>query len=78
MVFFLTPVIYPITLVPPNKQYLFNFNPVAPLMIAWRKLFLEGHLDRHYFAVSVIYATIFLLLGYGTYRRLSWKFAEAL
>jgi lipopolysaccharide transport system permease protein len=78
MTFFLTPIIYPLTIVEGDKQFLFNFNPVAPLMISWRKLFLEGYLDKHYVALSFIYATIFLLLGYGTYRRLSWKFAEAL
>lgn len=76
--FYLTPVLYPVETIPPKLQHFIFFNPAAPLIAAWRDLFMEGRLDWLYLAVSAGYAALFYLLGTSIYKRLSWKFAEVI
>jgi lipopolysaccharide transport system permease protein len=78
MLFYFTPVIYPEKMVPVKYKPLINLNPLAPLMISWRELFLNGTLSPLYLAVSFGYAILAFILGFLIYRKLSWKFAEVL
>lgn len=41
--FFLTPVLYPVDLIPPEARPFFNLNPATPLMEAYRAIFFYGH-----------------------------------
>ncbi|MBE9177869.1 ABC transporter permease [Oculatella sp. LEGE 06141] len=75
-VFYFTPIIYPIELIPERFQAFIPLNPVAPLIISWRELFLFGTFNLAYTAISFAYALAFLALGYFVYRKLSWRFAE--
>ncbi|HEY9647306.1 MAG TPA: ABC transporter permease [Chroococcidiopsis sp.] len=77
-VFYFTPIIYPLDLVPHRYKFLLAANPVAPLIICWRELILKGKLDWAYLGISALYAVLFFALGYYVYRKLSPKFAEAL
>ncbi len=76
--FYMTPIIYPETMLPEKYQPLLLLNPFAPLMISWRRLFLEGVLDFNYIGLSIVYGTVFLFFGNRIYKKLSWKFAELL
>lgn len=78
LLFYFTPIIYPETMIPEKYKTLINLNPLAPLMISWRNLFLNGTLELPYLATSLLYALLALALGYIIYRKLSWKFAEVL
>ena len=78
MLFYFTPVIYPEKMIPVKYKPLINLNPLAPLMISWRELFLNGTLSPLYLAVSFGYAILAFILGFLIYRKLSWKFAEVL
>jgi lipopolysaccharide transport system permease protein len=78
LLFYLTPIIYPETMVPERYKQLINLNPMAPLMISWRGLFLRGGLDPPYLLSSFIYSILIFMCGYIIYRRLSWRFAEVL
>jgi len=77
-IFYFTPIIYPETMIPEKYKHLINFNPIAPLMISWRNLFLKGTLNSEAVIISLIYSTIAFILGYQIYKKLSWKFAEVL
>lgn len=77
-VFYFTPIIYPVKLIPQGYRYLINLNPLAPLMISWRNLFLDGTFEPIYLSVSSIFAIVSFIIGYSVYRKLSWKFAEVL
>jgi lipopolysaccharide transport system permease protein len=77
-VFYLTPILYPLELIPPRVRHLAIFNPASPLIISWRELFLYGKLDWFYLAISAGYAALFFAIGTLIYRRLSWKFAEVI
>lgn len=76
--FYFTPVLYPETMVPEKYKFFMNINPLAPLMISWRNLFLKGTLQPMYLMVSFAYAIGIFVLGYTIYRKLSWRFAEVL
>lgn len=76
--FYLTPILYPVDIIPERVRHLIVFNPFAPLVIAWREMFLFGKLDWLYILISFGYGALFLTIGTLVYRRLSWKFAEVL
>ena len=76
LLFYLTPVVYSEAMIPEKYRGLIYLNPLAPLMISWRTLLLNGELNPRLLAVSMAYGLIFLALGTAVYRRLSWKFGE--
>jgi len=78
LLFYFTPVIYPETMIPEKYKSFLNFNPLAPLMVNWRNLFLNGTLDLTQLTISLIYAIFAFAFGYIVYKKLSWKFAEVL
>ncbi|MGQ9571484.1 MAG: ABC transporter permease [Thermodesulfovibrionales bacterium] len=78
LLFYFTPVLYPETMIPERLRYLMYLNPVAPLMLSWKNLFLKGTLEPIYIMLSFAYSLIFFMLGYVLYKKLSWKFAEVL
>jgi lipopolysaccharide transport system permease protein len=78
LVFYCTPVIYPESMVPDQYRWLLAVNPVAPLMISWRTLLMDGALDPMYVVLSAGYAVVFLTIGHAVYTRLCWRFAEVL
>src|SRR4030043_863146 len=78
LLFYFTPIIYPETMIPEKYKTLINLNPLAPLMISWRNLFLNVQFEASSLMVSLAYSTFAFMLGYLVYRKLSWKFAEVL
>ncbi|MDI6889827.1 MAG: ABC transporter permease [Thermodesulfovibrionales bacterium] len=78
LMFYFTPIIYPESMIPERYKYLVNINPLTPLMVSWRNLFLNGILDPLSLIISLTYSIFAFMIGYLIYRRLSWKFAEVL
>ena len=78
MLFYLTPILYPISKIPEEYAGYMLLNPFMPIISCWRSLFMEGYLDAEYVFLALLYATVLLVLGIVIYRRLSWKFAEAM
>ncbi|WNZ24403.1 ABC transporter permease [Leptolyngbya sp. NK1-12] len=76
--FYLTPVLYPLDLIPEHVRHYMFLNPAAPLIAGWRELLLDGRVEWLFLAVSAGYAALFFAIGMVIYRRLSWKFAEVL
>ena len=76
--FFLTPIVYSDSMVPSRYQALIHLNPVSPLILSWRQLFLEGRLNWTLIGGGYFHALLFLGLGSLVYRKLSWKFAEVI
>ncbi|MDR7586571.1 MAG: ABC transporter permease [Armatimonadota bacterium] len=74
--FFLTPVVYPEWMVPAQYRALIHANPAALLVLAWRKLLLDGEID--WSVVGGCYGAGCAVLGLGgwIYKRLSVRFAE--
>ena len=78
ILFYATPVFYPETMIPLKFQSFFKLNPLAPLIISWRNLLLEGTLRIENIFLSLCYGIVFFTLGFFVYRKLSWRFAEVL
>ena len=78
LLFYFTPIIYPETMIPEKYKNLLNLNPIAPLMISWRNLFLSGTLNPASLMVCLAYSMLAFMIGYLVYRKLSRKFAEVL
>lgn len=74
--FFLTPIVYSDSMIPSRYQALALLNPVAPLILSWRRLFLSGTLTWSVIGIGYAYALLAMGLGTFIYRKLSWKFAE--
>jgi lipopolysaccharide transport system permease protein len=78
LIFYFTPIIYPESMLPDQYKIYINVNPFAPLIICWRELFLKGTLNLLSLAAAFAYSTLFFLIGYSIYRKLSYRFAEVL
>lgn len=77
-VFYATPILYPLKHVPEKyKIYLF-LNPFTPLILSWREVFLDNHMNLIYCCYTFIYSILIFIISVIVYRKLSWKFAEVL
>ena len=74
--FYVTPVLFPADMIPDKFRWVIYANPLAPLIIAWRQVLLEGTLPLDLAGIALIWGVAFLLLGYRVYRTLHWRFAE--
>ena len=78
LLFYFTPVLYSEAMIPAQYQSWIICNPLAPLMINWRGLFLQGSLNFGYLLASLLYGVLTALIGHVVYKKLSWRFAEVL
>lgn len=76
--FYCTPVIYPQTMVPQKYWYVLYLNPITPLIVSWRTLFLDGGLVWDFTLVSLLISIVVFLIGFWVYKKLAWRFAEIL
>lgn len=74
--FYFTPIIYSEQMIPKNYQNFIILNPLCPLIISWRNLFLNGSIESRLIFMSLVYSLIFFIIGHIVYKKLSWKFAE--
>ena len=75
LLFYITPVLYPVSMVPKNLEWLLVANPFAPLMISWRALMMDNDLSL-YILVAIGHACLSLLIAIPVFRRTEWKLAE--
>ncbi|MFN3234213.1 MAG: ABC transporter permease [Gammaproteobacteria bacterium] len=78
LAFYATPIIYNEQMVPEKFKPLLYLNPFAPLIMTWRELLLSGKVEPSLFAISTAYSVAIFFIGYWTFKKLSWKFAEVL
>jgi lipopolysaccharide transport system permease protein len=78
MMMYLSPVLFPVEKVPAPYDEWLKFNPMTPLIEAWRGAFLSGELQWENIGLSYLYAAIALAFGTWVYRRLVDGFAEVI
>ncbi len=76
---FMTPIMYPETMIPAKYQALMNLNPLAVIIHGYRKFILEGQLPswRPILFTTVLGALVFLL-GYAWFLKTKKGFADVL
>ncbi|MBN1961513.1 MAG: ABC transporter permease [Deltaproteobacteria bacterium] len=77
--FYVSPVFYPVEMIPLNLRPWYMLNPVASLISAYRSVLLEGHIPALAdLAPAIIFALILLVIGTKVFRHMQWQFAEVL
>lgn len=77
ILFWFSPIIYDLSLVPANLQIFVLINPLSPLIISFREIILFGTIPNAlYFIYLLILGFILLFSGYYFYKWRAKKFAE--
>jgi len=76
---FLTPIIYSIDIVPDNFKPIFMFNPMTPVVIAFREILYYGKVPELLTLLhAVSFGIILLIIGFIVFGQLKKRFAEVL
>jgi lipopolysaccharide transport system permease protein len=78
MLFWMTPIIYPIEAVPENYRIYLTLNPLTYLISGWRDIFLSNTIKWPYIGISLIIAILFFLTGWIIFKALDKKLDEVL
>jgi ABC-type polysaccharide/polyol phosphate export permease len=78
LLFYVTPIIYPLSLVPDEWQTVLKLNPLTTLIEAWRDLFMNNSLPGLELWPALLFTAAAALIGAQTFRRLEPGFADAL
>ncbi|TFH46853.1 MAG: ABC transporter permease [ANME-2 cluster archaeon] len=75
--FYVTPIIYPLSLVPQKYAFYYMLNPITRLMVMYRDILLYDTIPSlSDFAVVTLFGVITFSIGTTVFRRLSRRFAE--
>lgn len=76
---YLTPIIYPESLVPEQYRPFINLNPFTPLVRSYRRILLEGAMpDWSGLAYFTVFALLLFLFGYWWFARTRKSFADVI
>jgi len=73
---FLTPVIYPVTIIPERWRWLISLNPMAGIVDAYRSAILGKPFDWGNLGISLGIATVMFLIGLAYFRKTERYFAD--
>lgn len=77
LTFYITPIIYPVTMVPERYQYIFVVNPLSSIFEAYRNIFFSGVFpDINLLLVYSLISLFILIFGWWIFHILQKKFAE--
>lgn len=75
--FYITPIIYPLDIVPERYKMLFELNPLSRVVNAYRRVLLDGtSLGVESYLVGMGAALLVFLLGYYLFKRMEAGFAD--
>jgi ABC-type polysaccharide/polyol phosphate export permease len=74
--FFVTPMVYPLSMVPEGYQSYFKLNPIYWLIDSWRIVLAGNTLPLEHLACLLGWIAVFSLVAGLTYRRMSGRIAE--
>jgi ABC-type polysaccharide/polyol phosphate export permease len=78
ILFYLTPVIYPLEIVPDKYHAWLRLNPMTSLVEGWRDLFLHNQIPGIELWPALVFAAGIAALGSISFRKLEGGFADAL
>lgn len=78
LLFYLTPIIYPVSLVPDHLRILYFMNPMAGIVEAYRAIIIHGTLPDSTLILSAGIALVILLSGYFVFKKLEYQFADVI
>jgi lipopolysaccharide transport system permease protein len=76
---YLTPIIYPESIVPERFRSFIDYNPFTPLVRSYRRILLDGHLpDWRGLGYFTLVALVVFLFGYWWFARTRKNFADVI
>ena len=76
---FLSPVMYGVDMVPKEYLYIFNLNPMTPVIVAYRDILYYGRIPEiDTLAQALGFGLLFCILGFFIFDKLKRRFAEEL
>ena len=77
VLYWLTPIFYPADFIPERFVFAFRFNPMAGVVIGYRRILMEGQApDFSFLAVGAGVSCVLLLAGLVVFRRCEGTFAD--
>lgn len=77
MWFWLTPIAYPIALIPEQFLFFYKLNPMTLFVMAYREVLLNGGLPIPQYWIAIIFATLgSIILGYLPFSSIKKRLAE--
>jgi lipopolysaccharide transport system permease protein len=76
LLFFATPMVYPVTMVPEAYRHWFELNPLHALMQSWRSTLLTGNLDPYYVGYTAAVSVVMSIACWMLYRRFAPRIGE--
>jgi lipopolysaccharide transport system permease protein len=74
--FYASPIIYPVSMVPPNLQTLYFLNPMAGILESYRAVLLHQTLPGPYLLQAALVSLIILIFGYWFFKKVEFLFAD--
>ena len=75
-IFYMTPILYPVSMVPEKYRILLYFDIFAPIVISWRDLLLNNFINIDYVVIGLVYSLSLVAVSSWIYGKLKYKFAE--
>ncbi len=76
LLFYLTPIIYPLDSLPPEYRWITFANPFASMVLCWQGLLYTGATSPLYLGLALTWAAGLVALGLLVYRKNVGRFAE--
>jgi len=78
LLFYVTPIMYPLDMVPDGYREVLMANPIAPLMEAWRDVLVDGRMPGVEIWSTVLFMVVSLVVGMWVLRMTGKTMADAL
>lgn len=78
LLFWMTPIVYPLSMVPEAYKIFLTINPLAHLITAWRDIFMTNSIDWGNIVISFGISLLFLLLGVLIFQKLGRRLDEVI
>lgn len=75
---YLTPIIYPISLVPKNYLWIYKFNPMVGIIEGYRSILFSQPIDLSYILISVVSSVIIFSFGFKVFKKLEGTFSDVI
>jgi lipopolysaccharide transport system permease protein len=73
---YLSPVVYPLSAIPPRWRIYYSLNPVVGLISGYRSAFFGSPFDRQSIAISLLVTLVFFVYASRQFRKMEKSFAD--
>jgi len=78
LLFWMTPIVYPLEMVPETYRFYLAINPLTYLITAWRDIFMSNSINWQNIGISFCSSVAFFLLGIFVFQRLGKRLDEVI